>query len=225
MKVDWQELTLSQNVGDGYADAARPIESLLRDVVASRKAALPIVVWIYDLEDEKENSRLEAKIFNDLKVGIALKRFVCLKGNIETIPDENLAKQLRRQAPLFYFYDPAGAQFESLCGKQASSRSRFYGAIEKLWSASFEIKLRDFTPRMSKILDGIDRLEKEKELLEAKKARAEGNARKLRAIEADAMELKKEEDAVLAEEQALLAECRLTEQFAPAAKPEGAKNE
>lgn len=210
-------------MGEGYAEAARPLEALLHDFVASRKDNLPVVVWIYDLEDEKGNSRLEAKIFNDLKVGIALKRFVCLKGNLDTIPDENLAKKLQRNAPYFYFFDPAGEQFAELSGKSASSRSRFYGTIEKLWTTSFDVKLRDFTSKMSKILDRIDRVEKEKEQLAAKKARAEGNPRKLRSIAQDEQELKKEEEAVLEDEQKLLADCRLREEFASGA-PETAKD-
>jgi hypothetical protein len=223
VRVDWQELRLSQSVADGYGEAARPIDQLLQDVVASRKDALPAVVWIYDLEDEKQNSALETKIFNDLKVGIALKRFVCLKGNIETIPNAKLADDLRKQAPVFFFYDPAVKSFTQLVGKRAASRSRFYGAVEKLWSASFQVKLGEFTGKMSKILDGIDKIEKEKELLAAKRSRAEGNPGKLRSIARDEEKLKEEEKAVLEDEQKLLADCRLRDEYASGAPEAAAK--
>ncbi len=222
VKVDWEELLLSQTVADGYGVASRPIDQLLRDVVASRKENLPAVIWIYDLADEKKNSALETKIFTDLKVGIALKRFACLKGNIDTIPNEKLANDLRKRAPVFYFYDPAGKSFTQLMGKKAASRSRFYGVVEKLWAASFQVKLRDFSGKMTKILDRIDKVEKEKALLAAKKSRAEGKPGKLRTIARDEEKLKKEEEKVLEDEQKLLADCRLRDEYASGA-PETAQ--
>jgi hypothetical protein len=213
VRVDWRELRLAQSVAEGYGEAAPEIDELVRDAVASRPDRLPTVVWIYDVEDEKENRLLETRVFQDLKVGVALKRFACLKGNIATIPDEAVAERLRRRSPIFLFYDPAGEPFARLEGKRATSRSGFYRVVEKLWRTSFELKLRSFTGRMTKILDRIDRLEKEKQLLAAKKSRAEGNPRKLRGIVREEDELEEEERAVLEDEEELLADCRLRKEF------------
>ncbi len=222
IKVEWQELRLAQTVAEGYGATARPIDKLLQDVIASRKDVLPTVVWIYDLEAEKVNRSLETKIFQDLKVGLALKRFTCLKGNIETIPDERLAEKLRKQAPVFYFFDPAGKSFTVLKGKKGASRSRFYSTVEKLWSASFKVKLRDFAKKMTKVLDRIDKIEKEKTLLEAKMKRAEGKPGKLRGLTKQKDKLKDEEDEILADEQKLLADCKVKDEFT-SKKPEIAK--
>jgi hypothetical protein len=212
--VEWQELRLAQEVTGGYADQARPLEDLLRDAVAARaKEALPIVIWIYDLEDEKTNQSIETKIFCDEKVGLALKRFICLKGNLEGIPDRELVKDLRRRAPVFYLYDPAGKPFDTLEGKSATSRSRFYGLVEKLWGASFDVRLRDFAKQMGDILDRVDKLETQKQLLAAKKARAADNPRKLAALKDDEEELAKEEKAILDDEAAILASCKRKAEF------------
>ena len=222
MKVEWQELRLAQSAAEGYGETARPIDQLLQSVVAARKDVLPTVVWIYDLEDDKVNRALETKIFQDLKVGLALKRFTCLKGNIETIPDENLAAQLRKQAPVFYFFDPAAKSFAVLKGKKGASRSRFYKTVEKLWSASFQVKLRDFAKKMTKILDRIDKVEKKKTLLEAKISRAEGKPGKLRGLKREKDKLKDEEDEILEDEQELLADCKVKDEFT-SGKPEVAR--
>jgi len=213
IQVDWKELRLAQSVAEGYGETARPIDKLLEDVIRSRKDVLPTVVWIYDLENDKLNRSLETKVFQDLKVGIALKRFTCLKGNIETIPDEKLADQLRKRAPVFYFFDPAGKLYATLQGKKGTSRSRFYKTVEKLWSASFNVRLRDFNKKMTKILDRIDKVEKEKDLLEAKMKRAEGKPGKLRGLARQQDKLKAREEEVLEDERKLLADCTLKDEF------------
>jgi cell shape-determining protein MreC len=147
-----------------------------------------------------------------------MKRFVCLKANTESLADSRMARDLNKRAPIFYLYDPAAKLFTTLEGKKASSRSRFYGAVEKLWKASFVMKLKDFTKKMSKVLDEIDKIEKKKELLAAKKARAAGNASKLGVLNRQERKLKEEEKKIHDREAALLESCRRKPEFLAEAK-------
>ena len=153
-----------------------------------------------------------------MKIGLAMKRFKCLKANIESIADARMSRDLQRRVPIFYLYDPAAKLFTKLEGKKACSRSRFYGAVEKLWKASFEMKLKDFTKKMTKILDAIDKIEKQKELLAAKKARAAGKAAKLGALNRQERKLKEEEKKVQADEAEVLESCKRRPEFLPEAK-------
>ena len=221
IQISWNELRLSQRV-EGYGDAARPIQDLVKAALASRKEVLPAIVWIYDLEDEKSEKSLEAKVFGDQKVALALKRFVCLKGNLETIPDGKLVRDLRRRGPVFFFYDPARNLFGTLQGKKALSKSRFYGVVQKLWGESFEMKINTFTKTMGSILDGIDRVETKKQALAAKEARAAGNSLKLAKIRRDKAKIEKEEKEVLEDEEQLLSDCKVKERYIKG-EPETAK--
>ena len=214
IRVEWEELRLSHSE-EGYGETALPLEDLIRNAVRSRKEILPAVVWIYDLEDEKTQSDLETRVFADEKVGIAMKRFVCLKGSIDSIPDAKTVRALRRKAPLFYFVDPGREICYELSGRRATSRSRFYGAIEKLWRKSFDTRLRVFSKQMSEVLDRIDEVEGEKAVLEAKRARAEGNRRKLAALARDEEKLREEEEKVLEMERDVLAACQVKDEFLP----------
>jgi hypothetical protein len=217
--VEWTEFTLTQTTADGYAASSGPIEGLIHDAIQTHsKEILPIVVWIYDLEDEKGNRALETKVFNDMKIGLAMKRFVCLKANIDSLADARTANKLQKRAPIFYLYDPAAKLFVTMEGKKASSRSRFYSAVERLWKTSFEMKLKDFTKKMTKILDAIDKIEKQKDLLSAKKARAAGKPAKLGALNREERKLKEQEKKVQADEASILESCKRKPEFLPEAK-------
>jgi DNA repair exonuclease SbcCD ATPase subunit len=215
--VEWRELTLTRAV-EGYAKVAPPLEEVLRDAVGgTAREPLPTVVWIYDLEDEKGNAALETKIFQDEKVGLTLKRFHCLKANLDSLPDGHTARKLKRRTPIFFFYDPAGQPVAALEGKRAESRSRFSKEMEELWKASFEMRHRDYLGKMGDILDDIDKLETKKALLEAKIARAAGNARKLAKLDREKQQLDKQEKKILEAEQEVHDACRAREAFRPEA--------
>lgn len=183
-------------------------------VEARAEAKQPIVIWICDAEDDKGNVNLEKKIFNDEKVGLAMKRFICLKGELQTLPDEREAAKLARKTPLFYFYDPAGEQFgKPLYGKRASSRSGFCSQLEKLWDHSFSTKLKVYHKSMSKLLDKLDKLESEKMRLTSKMDRAADNPSKLAKLQKEEEALKAEEEKLEKEEQDILASVKLSSQF------------
>lgn len=173
----------------------------------------PVVVWIYDSEDEKTNANLESKVFYDEKVGLALKQFVCLKGDVESIPDEKLMKKTRRKAPMIYFFDPAGKPFDTLTGKRATSRSGFTSRLEKLWDLSYDMKLRVYAKKMSALLDQMDKLEEKKRQIESKMARAAANPGKFSALKKQEEKLKAEEAKLLDAEQKILEACKLRPEF------------
>jgi hypothetical protein len=215
VKVEWKALRLAAST-PGYADSAKPVDELIQAAVKARsEARQPIVIWICDAEDDKGNINLEKKIFNDEKVGLAMKRFICLKGEIQTLPDEREAALLARKAPLFYFFDPAGEQFgKTLYGKRASSRSGFCSELEKLWDFSFSTKLKVYHKEMSKLLDRLDKLESEKTRLTSQMDRAADNPPKLAKLKKEEEELKAEEEKLEKEEQEILASVKLSPEFA-----------
>jgi hypothetical protein len=182
-------------VTEGYADTARPLDELLAKAVKDNLGEhTPIVIFICDEEDEKVDKALESKIFCNEKIGVAMKRFVCLKGSIQSIPDERLANKIAKQTPLFHFYDPAGKPMKVLKGKRATSTSAFSAMVSKLWDKSYVMKLKAYVKAMGRVLDAIDKLESAKERLSDKMDRAADKPAKLK-------QLQKEEKALAAQEQ------------------------
>jgi hypothetical protein len=172
----------------------------------------PIVIYICDEEDEKTERALDSKIFSNEKIGVAMKRFTCLKGSIQSIPDERLADKIARQTPVFYFYDPAGEPMKVLKGKRATSTSAFSAMVGKLWDKSYVMKLKAYAKTMGQILDQLDKLEAEKERLQDKKDRAADKPAKLKQLQ--------KEDAVLAEREKKVQEMEEELLLAAALKPE-----
>ena len=216
VKVQWETLRLAEST-PGYAATAKPLDEIIQAAVSARATVRkPILIWICDAEDEKGNDQLEKKIFNDEKVGLSLKRFICLRGEIQTLPDDKQAQKLFRKAPLFYFYDPAGKAFgKPLYGKRATSKSGFCRQLEKLWNVSFEMKLKDYSKQMGKILDKMDKLEAEKSRLTDKMDRAADNPRKLAVLKKEEDKLQAEEDKITAEEKEIVDAVALKDEYLP----------
>jgi uncharacterized protein YdcH (DUF465 family) len=218
MKVEWQTLRLAAATGSGYADSAGPVDDILRDAVAKAAGGVkPVVVFICDDEDSKTNDSLEANVFSDEKVALAMKRFVCLKATIQSIPDEKVAEKLRRQTPIFRYFDPAGKALEELSGKRAASRSAFSARVEALWKLSFEKVLKEYVSEMSDLLDRMDRLATEKQRIEDQITRAEGNPQKVAALQKEAESLKTDENTIKQDEEKLLGSVTVRPEFLPAA--------
>ena len=204
-------------ITEGYADSAQPLDDVIKAAVEKETSAKkPIVIWLCDAEDDKTNDALEAKIFRDEKIALAMKRFTCLKGEIQTIPDERQMDKILRKSPIFYFYDPGGNCFSRLEGRRATSRSGFSGRVEKLWNISFEMRLKDYTKKMGHILDQMDRLEGEKQRLTAKMDRAADNAPKLKRLQREETKLKEREALIQKDEQDVLDALKIRAEFTDA---------
>ena len=149
MKVDWKTIRLSEENEEGYGESAKPIDDIIKAEIKKRVGnGRPALVWIFDGEKDQKNDLLEGKLFGEEKIGLALKRFSCLRGDIMSIPDDRLLKKIARRVPMFYFYDPAGDLLEKLEGKRATSRSGVVGRVEKLWRMSFDLKLKAYVKQM-----------------------------------------------------------------------------
>jgi hypothetical protein len=212
--VEWTPLRLSETTPDGYADSSKPVDELIQNYVKKLDDKLPVVVWICDIEDEKSNNKILGRVLCDEKVGLAMKRFVCLKAEIQSIPDERQADKLARKCPIFQFYDPAGNLFADLQGRRATSKGGFCSRVEKLWDVSFSVRLKEYVRDMSKILDKIDKIEGEKQRLERKLARAADNKRKYDALQKEREELLAKEAEIAEEEQETLEKVTLRPEFA-----------
>lgn len=224
MKVEWKTLRLAETTGEGYAETARPIDDLI-DAAVHRELSTkkPVVVWIYDVEDDKTNSNLEGSIFNDEKTALALKQFHCLKGEIQTMPDSREVEKLKRMAPIFYFYDPSGGRLDTLTGRRATSRSGVTSRIEKLWDLAYEVSLKKYARDMARILDEMEKIDNKRARLLDQIDRAADNPRKLAGLKREEDELKKQEESVLAEEREVLAGVALKTDWTAAPEGESAK--
>lgn len=207
MRVDWKTLRLAEFTSEGYAETSRPVDDLVNDAVKKELGTTkkPVLVWIYDVEDDRTNSNIESSVFGDEKVALAMKQFVCLKAEIQSMPDSREAEKLVRTAPIFHFFDPSGARIDTLNGKRATSRSGVTARIEKLWDLSYEVRLREYSRDMARVLDQMERIDGDKARLLDQMDRAADNPRKLASLKREEEDLKKEEENVLAEERKILA--------------------
>ncbi len=142
-----------------------------------------------------------------------MKRFVCLKGSIQSIPDERLATKIARQTPVFYFYDPAGKGLKQLKGKRATSTSAFSACVAKLWDASYVMRLKTYTKKMGQVLDQIDKVEAAKQRLSDKMDRAADKPAKLKQLQKEEKALAAQEKLVQEQEEALLQKACVKPEF------------
>ncbi len=212
--VDWKDLNLTQKVAEGYGAAARPLPDVIQDVVAARKDKLPVLVWFCRPDQSKQNTLIEEKVFGDEKIAIAMKKFVCLQGNVSNVPAGKLKTALTKSTPALYLYDPAGKSFQELTGSTAASSKKVYAAVKALWEKSFKTKLRDFTRKITGILDKLEKIEAKLITVEIKRSRARGSKSRLKACDREEAKLEKEEKKLNEDEAKLLADVKLKDDFA-----------
>lgn len=199
---------------EGYADSARPLDDIFDEAVKKNLGEhKPLVIYICDEDDEKAERALDGKIFSNEKIGIAMKRFTCLKGSIQSIPDERLAQKIGRQTPVFYFFDPAGKPMKELKGKRAMSTSAFTAQVSKLWDDSYVMSIKEYAKKMAVVLTEIDKVEREKAQLTDQMDRAADKPAKLRQLEKEQAALAEEEKRVQEMEAELLKAAALKPEF------------
>lgn len=204
--------------GEAYGATARPVENRMKTLFPELKADnKPTVVWFQDLEDEKTIKRCEGTIFQNENIGLAMKRFNCFKVDVRAMPSGDLKDKYLRQFG-FHFFDPGADPIgRPLVGRRATSLSAFQSAVERTWDSSFTMRLKEFTKRMKNVLDGFDKVDSKKQVVDRKKLRLEEkpNPRVARALEKEEAELNEQKKEVEQEEAAILAECTLQEEFLP----------
>jgi hypothetical protein len=214
VQVDWQTLKLAETTGGNYAESARPVQDLVNEAAAKAAGGQrPVLVFVFDPEDTKTNDSLEANVFTDEKVGLALKRFACLRAALDSIPDAKAAEALKRQAPLFYFFDPSGKPADTLSGKRATSKSGFSSRVEKIWNLSFEKPLKEFASAMAEILDRFDKVATDLARVADQITRAADNPQKLAGLQKDEAALKAVEAAIQQDEKKVLDGVTVREEF------------
>jgi hypothetical protein len=177
------------------------------------------VVWLIDITDEKTNQKIEGTIFQNENVGLSLKRFNCFKVNVRNLPDGDLKEKYLNEVG-FHFFDPAAKPtMRPLTGKRAESLSTFSGCIEKIWDQTFTMRLKAYEKAMKDVLDGFDRVESKKKVVDAKveKLKEKPNPRLQRSVDEELAELAAQMKEVEETEKQIIASCTLRPEYLPEA--------
>jgi hypothetical protein len=207
--VQWEQTTLPTRTEPGYGERALPAEDLVK--FDSR----PTLVWFFDLEDEDLNRKCESTVFSNEKLGLALKRFRCVKIDVQSIAEDRLRREYASQTPAFRIIDPAGETLAVMQGPRATSLSRFRGMVSSAWRKMFTMSQDNFVRKMTDILNRLDRVNSQKTVLDSQKKRYQerGNRRKLAEVERDAEELAAEQKKIEQDEEAIKEACSLRDSY------------
>lgn len=178
------------------------------------KASKPSVVWMQDLEEEKDITKANA-IFQNENIGLAMKRFNCFKVDVQAIPDGDIKEKYMRQVG-FHFFDPKGEAIgKPLTGKRSSSLSAFNRIIERAWNKIFEMTIKDYQKQMKKVLDGFDKVDVKKQAIDRDRARLakKPNPAKAKQVEKEQAELDKATKKVEELEKGIVEKCSLKPEF------------
>ena len=220
--MQWQILRLTEKTGgDAYGATARSVEERLKTLFPQlTKSSQPTVVWFQDLEDEKVITRIDGSIFQNENIGLTMKRFNCYKVDIHGIPDGDIKKKYMKQAG-FHFFDPKGdAIGKPLTGKRSTSLSGFSSAIERVWTKVFTMKLKAYQKLMKHVLDGFDKVDSKKQVLDKQLERLakKPNPAKKAQIEKELAVLDEAKKKVEEEEKGVFEECTLRPDYVADAK-------
>jgi hypothetical protein len=183
-----------------------------------------VVVWFYNLEDEKENKTLETTVFCDEGVALSLRMFRTVKIDVESITDADLKKKYG-DTPGFVIVDPHAQVMSQATGRSALSASRFRSFVGDAWDKLFTMRQKDYLKEMKGILDELDKLSGKKTVLEAQKARlaARPNPAKAKELQKDAEELAKWEAQIQKDENDIKGRCTLKDEWVKPAEEAEAK--
>jgi hypothetical protein len=178
----------------------------------------PTVVWMTDITDEKGNQKIEGTIFQNEKMGLALKRFNCYRVNLRNLPEGDLKEEYLRK-PGFLFFDPAGQPtLRPLIGKRASSLSTFSSYVEKVFDQSFTMRFDGFVKEMTVVLNMLDAVDIiDQAITQAQKDGPVTNPRDKRKLEKDIAERDEKKKEVEEYEAEVMAKCSLRPEYLPAA--------
>ena len=215
--MQWKTLRLTEKTGGGdYGATARPVDERLKtlfpEISASSK---PTVVWMMDLEEEKDITKAGA-IFQNENIGLAMKRFNCFKVDAQGIPDGDVKEKYLRQIG-FHFFDPKGKAIgKPITGKRALSMSGFNRALEKSWGTVFTMTIKVYQKKMKKVLDGFDKVDIKKQAIDRDRANLakKPNPAKAKKVERDQAEMDKMRKGVEDLEKVIAGECALRPEFA-----------
>jgi hypothetical protein len=217
-------LRLTEKTGGGdYGATARPVEERLKTLFPEiTNSSKPTVVWMQDLEEEKDITKANA-IFQNENIGLAMKRFNCFKVDAQGIPDGDVKEKYLREIG-FHFFDPKGDPVgKPIVGKRATSMSSFNRALERTWNKVFTMSVKDYQKQMKKVLDGFDKVDIKKQAIDRDRAKLaeRPNPAKAKKLERDQAEMDKMRKGVEDMEKEIFEECALKPEFLE--KEEGAE--
>ena len=220
--MQWQILRLTEKTGgDAYGATARSVEDRLKTLFPQlSKTSRPSVVWFQDLEDEKVITRINGSIFQNENIGLAMKRFNCFKVDIHGIPDGDIKKKYMKRIG-FHFFDPKGEAIgKPLVGKRSTSLSGFSSAVERGWVSVFTMKLKVYQKAMKHVLDGFDKVDSKKQVLDKQLERLakKPNPAKKKQIEKELAVLNEMKKKVEEEEKGVFEKCSLRPKYLETAK-------
>jgi hypothetical protein len=171
-----------------------------------------------DVTDDKTNQKIEGTIFQNEKMGLALKRFNCYRVDVRNLPEGDLKNEYLRKIG-FYFYDPAGKQaLQPLLGKRSSSLSTFSSYVEKIFDQSFTMRFDPFVKEMTVVLNMLDAVDIiDQAITLAQKDGPPTNPRDKRKLEKDIAERDAKKKEVAEYEAEVLAKCTLRPEYLPEA--------
>ena len=214
--MQWKTLRLTeQTSGAAYGATARPVEERLKSLFPELSASSkPSVIWMQDLEEEKDITKADA-IFQNENIGLAMKRFNCFKVDAQGIPDGDIKEKYMRQIG-FHFFDPKGdAVGKPITGKRALSMSGFNRALEKTWGTVFTMTIKEYQKKMKKVLDGFDKVDIKKQAIDRDRAdlAKKPNPAKAKKLERDQAEMDKMRKGVEDLEKQIFDECALKPKY------------
>lgn len=192
---------------------------MVKDLFAEVKpSSQPTVVWMIDITDEKGNQKIEGTVFQNEKMGLALKRFNCFRVNLRNLPEGDLKNEYLRK-PGFLFFDPAGKPaLQPLVGKRASSLSTFSSYVEKAFDQSFTMRFDAFVKEMTVVLNMLDAVDIiDQAITQAQKDGPVTNPRDKRKLEKDIAERDEKKKEVEEYEAEVVAKCTLRPEYLPEA--------
>ena len=212
----WQPLRLTEKTGGGaYGATARSVEDRLKTLFPQiSKSSKPTVVWMQDLEEEKDITKANA-IFQNENIGLAMKRFNCFKVDVHAIPDGDIKEKYLKKIG-FHFFDPKGVAIgKPLTGKRSSSLSAFNRIIERSWNKIFTMTIKDYQKQMKKVLDGFDKVDVKKQAIDRDRAKiaTKPNPAKAKQIEKDQAEMDKAKKKVEELEKSIVDKCTLRPEY------------
>ena len=217
-------MTLTEKTGGAaYGETALPVDEKIESMFPQLKAGnKPTIVWLCDVSDDKILKKIDGTIMKNEGVGIAMQRFNTFRVNVLDMPDGELKDKYMKRLPAFHFYDPAAKPLKAIAGKRAASLSMFTKLMEATWNQSFVMTLKDFQKGMKDVLDGLDKYEVKKQVVDKKRERLEekpnrGVQRQVDAEQAKLDEMRKE---IEEQEKALVDKCALRPDFLPEAAGE-----
>jgi len=228
--VTWKNLDLkAKTSGDAYGATVRPVEDTIADLTKKLDPSnKPSVVWLIDISDDKGNTKVEGTIFQNEDMGLALQQFNCYKVDVQALPEGDLKDKYLKREIGFHFFDPAGQPcYHPLTGRRADSLSSFSSCVDKVWSASYDMRLKDYQKQMKNVLDEMDRVDLAQQDIDRKAKRLEDrpNPRLQRELDKAKEELAEGKKKVDDMQKEVLAQCTLKSEFLPEAAEETGKSD